>query len=157
MQGDWFLQMKPIRCTIFSQWISSIFFLVRRMDPAYQTVSYTEHKCQVSHKIQFFLLMMDLERPETCTGYKEYWRNTLRKNYAPSWFHLQDYIEMRGQKNISDWVRIKHKSATNFAVWWQCSTFTLYNTLIRLRRPSTTLNFKCTAECYIYIYIYIYI
>jgi len=29
-----------------------------------------EHKCQVSHKIQFFLLMMDLERSKICTGYK---------------------------------------------------------------------------------------
>jgi hypothetical protein len=29
-----------------------------------------EHRCQVSQKIQFFLLMMDLERSETCRGYK---------------------------------------------------------------------------------------
>ena len=29
-----------------------------------------EHKSQVSHKIHFFLLMMDLERSETCRGYK---------------------------------------------------------------------------------------
>jgi hypothetical protein len=29
-----------------------------------------EHKCQVSHKIQFFLLMMELERSKTCRGYK---------------------------------------------------------------------------------------
>ena len=29
-----------------------------------------EHKCQVSHKIQFFLLMMNLERSKTCRGYK---------------------------------------------------------------------------------------
>ena len=26
--------------------------------------------CQVSHKIYFFLPMMDLERSETCRGYK---------------------------------------------------------------------------------------
>ena len=29
-----------------------------------------EIKCQLSHKIQFFLLKMDLERSETCRGYK---------------------------------------------------------------------------------------
>ena len=29
-----------------------------------------EHKCQVSQKIQFFLLMMDLDRSETCRVYK---------------------------------------------------------------------------------------
>jgi hypothetical protein len=29
-----------------------------------------EIKCQVSHKIHFFLPMMDLERSETCRGYK---------------------------------------------------------------------------------------
>jgi len=31
-----------------------------------------EIKCQVSHKIQVFLLMIDLERSETCRGYKQY-------------------------------------------------------------------------------------
>ena len=65
---------------------------------AYQSATQnTSAKC---HKIQFFLLMMDLERSDTCRGYKQYWRNTLRKYCAPSWFHLQDYIEMHSQQNI---------------------------------------------------------
>ena len=89
--------MKPTWCTIYSQYISLILFmtstclgtlqvhhqeeqlylcdtwyllfciagcLVCRMEfhPAYQTVS----------------LMMDLERSETCRGYKSNWRNMLR-------------------------------------------------------------------------------
>ena len=28
------------------------------------------------------------------------WRNTLKINNAPSWFHLRDYIDMHGQQNI---------------------------------------------------------
>ena len=44
--------------------------------------------------------MPDSQKSEKCRGYKYNWRNTLRINRAPSWFHLQDYIEMHGQQNL---------------------------------------------------------
>jgi len=50
--------------------------------------------------MQLFLLMMDLDRSETCRGYKWNLHNTLRINRAQIWFNLRDCIEMHGQQNV---------------------------------------------------------
>ena len=44
-----------------------------------------------------YLLMMDLDTPETCRR----WRNVLRISCASSWLFFHNYIEIHGQQNIT--------------------------------------------------------
>jgi len=60
------------------------------------------HKCQVSHWYSYFSWWWAHSRPKHVQNRNKH----TKKNYATSWFYLQDYTRNHGQQNIKFWKYI---------------------------------------------------
>jgi len=82
----------------------------------YSWLSGKQDGMKVSHKYSCSSFWLDLDKSKTCRGYKQNWRNMLRRNCASTLYHLQDYsiiipwnMESHSQNNTAShrWRRLK--------------------------------------------------